>query len=347
MNRRTYLAATVAAAALVGTGVATATSAVMSTSAAPMVRTAVSLDSVVPALTLGCTTTNRAVVTSYARRPGGATYRYLLSVNGKVTHGGYATATPGGVVSAQTDVPNGATSTVKLLLDNVTASTGTVSPRCGLPALVAKTLSSAYFLARGTATAYTINKNANGTVTRWNPCDGAITVKVNPTGGGAGALADAQNAIKALRAGTGLDFVYDGTTTFVPRSTNRGSQPAKVVIAWGTRSQTDLLGAGAVGEGGWRSNGTSTNGSTWTWKIVSGFVVVDPTAHLTAGFGRGVTRGSVLLHELGHVSGLNHTSQTSQVMAPALSSASLASWGTGDKTGLGVVGASHGCVTAK
>jgi hypothetical protein len=268
-------------------------------------------------------------------------------VNGKVTHGGYATASPGGVVSARTDVTNGVTSAIKLVLDNVTASTGTVSPRCGLPALVAKVAAPLYFLARGTATAYTINKNPNGTVTRWNPCDGAITVKVNPTGGGAGALADAQNAIKALKAGTGLNFVYDGTTTFVPRSSNQGSQPAKIVIAWGSRSQTDLLNAGAIGEGGWRSTGTSPDGAKWTWKIVSGFVVVDPTARLSAGFGRGVTRGSLLLHELGHVAGLNHTSQTSQVMASALSSSSYASWGTGDKTGLGVVGATHGCVTAK
>lgn len=347
MNRRSYLAASVAVAAIAGTAVAAATSAAMPSASAPMTRTAVSRDSVVPALTLGCTTTNRAVVTSYARRPGGTTYRYLLSVNGKVTHGGYATATPGGVVSAQTDVTNGVTSTVTLTLDSVTASTGTVSPRCGLPALVAKVVSPLYFLARGTTTAYTINKNANGTVTRWNPCDGAITVKVNPTGGGAGALADAQTAIKALKAGTGLNFVYDGVTTFIPRSTNRGSQPAKIVIAWGSHAQSDLLGAGAVGEGGWRSTGTSANGTTWTWKIVSGFVVVDPSARLAAGYGRGVTRGSVLLHELGHVAGLNHTSQTSQVMAAALSSTSYASWGTGDRTGLGVVGASHGCVAAR
>ena len=75
--------------------------------------------------------------------------------------------------------------------------------------------------------------------------------------------------------------------------------------------------------GGWRSSGTSTDGIAWTWKIVSGFVVVDPAAKLTAGFGRGVTRGSLLMHELGHVAGLNHTSQTSQVMASSLSSTQL------------------------
>jgi hypothetical protein len=347
MRRRTCIAATIAVAALAGTSVAAATSAVVSAAPAPMTRTQVSLDSVVPALTLGCTSTNRAVVTSYARRPGGTTYRYLLYVNGKVTHGGYATASPGGVVSARTDVTNGITSTVKLVLDNVTASTGTVSPRCGLPALAPKVVAPLFFLARGSATAYKINKNPNGTVTRWNPCDGPITVRVNPTGGGAGALADAQNAIKALKAATGLNLVYSGTTSFIPRSTNSPSQPAKIVISWANRSQSDYLVAGALGEGGWRSTGTSANGSTWNWKIVSGFVVVDTGAKLTPGFGRGYSRGALLMHELGHVAGLGHTSQATQVMSTTLTSTSYAAWGSGDRTGLGVVGASHGCTVTR
>ncbi|MCW2544902.1 MAG: putative cell wall binding repeat 2-containing protein [Frankiales bacterium] len=345
MNR---IAAALPLAALLGTTVALASSSVLTAApAAPMTRSEVSRDAVVPALSLGCTTTNRAVVTAYARRPGGTTYKYLLYVNGKVTHGGYATATPGGVVSAQTDVPNGITDTVKLLLDGATASSGTVTPRCGLPALVAKVIAPV-FVPRGSTTAYTIHKNSNGTVTRWNPCDGVITVKVNPAGGGTGALGDSINAIKALAAATGLKFTYDGTTTFVPRSTNSSKQPAKVVIAWANRSQTDYLPAGAIGEGGWRTTGTSTNGgATWNWKIVNGFVVVDPGARLTNGFGRGVTRGALLMHELAHVAGLGHTSQATQVMSPALSSTSYASWGSGDRTGLGVVGASHGCVVAR
>lgn len=342
--------AALALAPVLGGVVVSASSAVLSTTTAapaPLTRTAVSLDSVVPTLTLGCTSTNRAVVTSYARRPGNTTYRYLLSVNGAVTHGGYATATPGGVVSARTDVPNGRTDTVKLVLNGVTASTGTVSPRCGLPPLAPKVVSSLLYVPRGTTTAYTIHKNENGTVTRWNPCDGVIRVKVNPTGGGTGALADSITAIKALAAATGLKFTYDGTTSFIPRSTNAWQQPAPVVIAWASRSQTDYLGTGAVGEGGWRSSGTSSNGTTWTWKITSGFVVVDPGSHVTAGFGRGITRGALLLHELGHVAGLGHTSQATQVMSPALSSTSYAAWGTGDRTGLGVVGATHGCVETR
>jgi hypothetical protein len=345
MNR---IAAALPLAALLGTTVAMASSSVMNAAPpAPMTRTEVGRDSVVPALTLGCTSTNRAVVTSYARRPANTTYKYLQYVNGKVTHGGYATSTPGGVVSAHTDVPNGITDTVKLLLDGATASSGTVTPRCGLPALVAKIVAPV-FTPRGSTTAYTIHKNSNGTVTRWNPCDGVIKVKVNPAGGGTGALGDSINAIKALAAATGLKFTYDGTTTFVPRSTNTSKQPAKIVIAWANRSQTDYLPVGAIGEGGWRTTGTSTNaGATWTWKIVNGFVVIDPAARLTNGFGRGVTRGALLMHELAHVAGLGHTSQTSQVMAPALSSTSYATWGSGDRTGLGVVGASHGCVVAR
>ena len=84
----------------------------------------------------------------------------------------------------------------------------------------------------------------------------------------------------------------------------------------------------------------------WTWKITQGFVVVDPTAHVTGGFARGISRGALLMHELGHVTGLGHTPDALQVMSPVLSSSSYASWGSGDKAGLRAVGATNGCVTA-
>lgn len=273
-------------------------------------------------------------------------YSYVTTVNGVITHMGHITSSSTGVASARTAVANLKSSTVGLKLNGGSVVNGPISPRCGmLPAgyIAAPSLTAA----RGSATAYTLHKNSNGTVTRWNPCDGAIHVRVNPTGGGIGALSDAQAALKALSTSTGLKFVYDGTTTFIPRSTNAGSQPAAVVIAWGTRSQTDYLGTGAIGEGGWRSSGVSTDGVHWTWKITKGFVVVDPAAKVTPGFGRGVSRGALLMHELGHVAGLGHTTDTLQVMAPVLSSSSYSGWGSGDRAGLVKVGATQGCVPAR
>ncbi|MGZ6804801.1 MAG: matrixin family metalloprotease [Nocardioidaceae bacterium] len=194
---------------------------------------------------------------------------------------------------------------------------------------------------------YVLNRNADGSVTRWDPCAGPIHVRVNPGGQGSGAVSDARRALAGLGRATGLHLVYDGTTAFVPTRGNSLRQPADVVVAWAPPTRTDWYSRGAVGEGGWRSSGVSTDGGrTWAWKITQGFVVLDPGARLAPGFGRGLTRGALLLHELGHVAGLAHTSDARQVMYPVLSRRSPASWGRGDLAGLRRVGARAGCVRA-
>lgn len=198
---------------------------------------------------------------------------------------------------------------------------------------------------RGSAGSYVLNHNADGSVTRWDPCSGPIHVRVNAGAAGRGALSDTRAALAALGRATGLRLVYDGTTAFVPTRGNSLSQPADLVVAWAPPSRTDWYGRGAVGEGGWRSSGVSTDGGrTWAWKITQGFVVVDPRVRLAPGFGPGLTRGALLLHELGHAAGLAHTSDASQVMYPVLSTRSHGTWGAGDAAGLRQVGASRGCV---
>ena len=69
-----------------------------------------------------------------------------------------------------------------------------------------------------------------------------------------------------------------------------------------------------------RTSGTTT---TYTAAIVKGFVVVNTPKLLRsyrAGFGTGAHRGNLLLHELGHVVGLNHVSNARLLMDPTLSS---------------------------
>jgi hypothetical protein len=134
-------------------------------------------------------------------------------------------------------------------------------------------------------------------------------VQVNPAQGGPGALADAQAALDALSRGSGLRFVYDGTTTFVPSSNRSAAQPADVVIAWAPP-------------------GTG------------------PTASDYYQSGDGPTRGSLLLHELAHVAGLGHTDDGTQVMYPMLRSSSVGSFGAGDLAGLAAVGAGKGCTAS-
>lgn len=78
-----------------------------------------------------------------------------------------------------------------------------------------------------------------------------------------------------------------------------------------------------------------------------GYVVVNSAmnSRFRSGFGSGTTRGEMLLHELGHVVGLNHVSSSSQLMYPVLIARTVASYKTGDLRGLSVVGRPAGCVS--
>lgn len=296
-------------------------------------------------LTVQCRTgLSPVAVASTAGKPG-QKVPFTMFVNNAVARHGWLTANRLGVFAIAGAVVDNHRNSVRLVLVNHVAVYGVVAPACTKPAAASVTST------RGSATSYVLNRNQNGTVTRWNPCDGDIRVRVNATKGGAGALADTQAALVTLSRATGLRFVYDGTTTFIPTRSNASSQPAKIVIAWappGTGvGKSDYYGAGAVGEGGWRSSGSSTNGgATWNWKIIQGFVVLDPSAAMAPGFGRGVTRGSLLLHELAHVAGLGHVNDGAQVMYPALRSTSYGTFGAGDLAGLKAVGATRGCTTA-
>ena len=311
-------------------------------------------DGVLPAASVRCLSGGSplAVLTAHLRP--GRPVSWATVVNGVRTRAGSARADKHGTLTVPTAVPDGRRSRVVLQLDRRTVVNAVVTPHCAKAAPVpvpTAVPAAAASTGRGSTTSYTLHRNSNGSVTRWNPCAGDIHVRVNPTLGGAGALADAQAALDALSRGSGLHFVYDGTTTFVPASSRSASQPAEVVIAWappGTGAgASDYYQPGAVGEGGWRSSGTSNDGgATWNWRIVQGFVVLDPGSPLPGGFGAGVTRGSLLLHELGHVAGLGHTDDGSQVMYPVLRSSSVGSFGAGDLTGLTAVGAANGCTTA-
>lgn len=299
---------------------------------APLVAAAASSDGITLGASTTCTSVTAARTTVRARAT--AVTPYTATVDSRLVRSG-SVRPVGGVVTVAVPVPAARTSRVVVRLAGRAVVNTLVTPRCSpAPAPTGP---------RGSASAYALNHNSNGTVVRWNPCDGPITVRVNAP---ADALADVQAALAAARAATGLDFQYAGTTAFLPSSTNVASQPADLVIAWATRAQSDHWSPGAIGVGGWQSRGTSTDGSHWTWKITSGFVVVDPSAPVVPGFGRGATRGALLLHELAHALGLDHVTAVDQVMYPSLSSTSWGSYGAGDLAGLAKVGAGQGCVSA-
>jgi hypothetical protein len=98
-----------------------------------------------------------------------------------------------------------------------------------------------------------------------------------------------------------------------------------------------------VGEGGstWITGSGLPGGIFVTGEVA---IDADVSARLAAGFGNGLTVGQLLLHELGHVMGLGHVQDPSQIMYPSMVSHTTTAYGGGDLAGLSRLGASSGCL---
>jgi len=201
--------------------------------------------------------------------------------------------------------------------------------------------------ARGAASAHTFAANPTA---RWNSCR-VVGYRVNAAQARSGALEDVRRALRRVHQATGLRFAYHGGTAIVPQSFFDSYPPdSELVIAWARPEQSPLLTQGGVSPLG-------VGGSAWTFgfrdasgadvsRIRSGHVVIDSTQQdqSPAGFGLGKTRGELLMHEIGHAVGLQHTYDARQIMYPSMQSG-IARWGAGDLAGLAALGANQGCLT--
>jgi hypothetical protein len=229
------------------------------------------------------------------------------------------------------------------------ASSATGVPSGGGSATGAGTLTSSYHAAvrltgPGKASAYSLARNKNHSLVRWNPCR-IIGYKVNATRGGYRALADTKAAVRRLAQASGLRFRYDGTTREIP-TVDHAPKTDDLVIAWARPSQTDALYGGAVGTGGWFETGRYNAAHSIVWQITGGYVALDSTQNsdFRRGFGPGLRRGTLLMHELGHAVGLKHVNYRKQVMYPVITSRSPGVWGAGDLHGLRLDGRASGCI---
>lgn len=183
-----------------------------------------------------------------------------------------------------------------------------------------------------------------GWVQRWNPCT-PIHYKVNLTGVPA-ELSRVTAAVNTLSKATGLHFVYDGTTTYIPQ-VGGWNQPSQLVIAFAKHNgkaggSTYLGGVNQLGEGGFQSTYMTTNGKITSYKITKAYAVLDSAAYSA---NNSKVRQDTLLHELGHAVGLNHAKNTNEIMYPVISNSSPASYGAGDLSGLSKVGSGQGCIS--
>jgi hypothetical protein len=197
---------------------------------------------------------------------------------------------------------------------------------------------------------------------RWNPCQPAITFRVNidlassTSRGRAIALRDVQHAVALTSAATGIRFHFVGTTHAVPAgpTSNLHTGDVELLIAWvdPRRSTPTLLGRTsygfADGSGGYSYHSWWTGvGAPVRAVIDRGYVVLNSTRRgaYASGFGAGVTRGELLLHELGHAMGLRHSSDRRRIMFPTIVRRSRAAYDPGDLAALRLQGRAGGCVS--
>jgi hypothetical protein len=174
---------------------------------------------------------------------------------------------------------------------------------------------------------------------RWNPC-APITWLFNPQSAPPGAEQFLRIGFDHVGLLSGLQFRYGGTTTLTPDAKVRGT----VVVEW----QPGLVGAAGLG-GAWpeaapggalrlMAGGITLNADLNTARSLPGGSIIPAYAlSWTAGW------GPVVLHEIGHVLGLDHVEDPTQLMY-GHSGGSTAYYASGDLAGLQQLGAAAGCL---
>lgn len=179
-------------------------------------------------------------------------------------------------------------------------------------------------------------QNAGDTPARWNPC-AAIPYSVNLAGAPPFALAEIDKAVAKVEAATGLDLVYQGQTA----AGNDGVAPAgsKAVISFVNSSENSRI-SNVAGLGG------GSYYPAWNGRpayVANGYVLINESYNYSQGTSSSGLEG-LLLHEIGHMVGLNHVQTTDEVMYGTMHNLPSGGYGPGDKAGLWHLGAAQGCI---
>jgi hypothetical protein len=196
----------------------------------------------------------------------------------------------------------------------------------------------------GRARSYALAPGFVGYAAHWDYCK-PFTYMINPDRMPPALRADVVKAVSRFGAATGIWFEYAGETDVLPLldpgfGSQRESSGQTLVVAVSDKRTYPILRGSVAGIGGQSAVGSA--GST-SMAFQDGGVVIDADAlgGLRRGFGP-VSHGALLLHELGHVAGLAHVDDETQVMDPVMSRTAPGRYGAGDLAGFAVLSA-MGC----
>lgn len=188
----------------------------------------------------------------------------------------------------------------------------------------------------------------NGEVDRWNPCvpiHYVVDVQVGPST----ATADVAWAFAQVAKATGLRFVNDGRTTEDPddervdvRHTKAGWRWAPVLVALVPDSVFHGKGLHADKDSLAYTDPNVYSDAVGDAQIVTAQVVVDADDITDGGHEDPGALGPTLLHEFGHLVGLDHVHHAGEIMQP--DGGGVTSYGPGDLAGLRYLGRAHGCI---
>lgn len=164
------------------------------------------------------------------------------------------------------------------------------------------------------------------------PCEGTIPVEINPQGAPENYAALVGSAVSRINAASGFTFEVVGESAdrdFLER------RPGPVLFGFAGADEVEHLQGPIAGVGG--SLYASTPGQSG-FTAVGGMVVLDETV-----FARRMsdaTAEAIIMHELGHVLGLGHTSARGQLMRDT--NTFQVDFGDGDLAGLAAL-REHAC----
>ncbi|MGY1709090.1 matrixin family metalloprotease [Geodermatophilus sp. SYSU D00758] len=174
----------------------------------------------------------------------------------------------------------------------------------------------------------------------YDPCR-PVHYVVRPDNAPAGGEAVVHEGFARLSEVTGLQFVFDGGTDESPSGDRVPFQPdrygdrwAPVLVSWRTEAEVPEFLTDVVGLAG--SAAVSRPGGPEVF--VTGAVDLDAAAfgHLLADEAGTARARAIVLHELGHLVGLDHVTDPAQLMYPMTSTA--LDYAPGDLAGLAELG---------